>query len=336
MVARFVKAQAQQARLKVSMYGPPGSGKTFTALLFAEGLAKLRGKRIAFVDTERGTDFYTQEVKERKAHPAAFDFDAIYTRSLAEIKEAVEALDPKVHGVIVIDSFSHVWDAAQDAYSGKRAVKKDGSESIPFGGWAALKKPYKALLAWLIASPFDVFILGRQKSVYEDVDNEPKKVGVAMRAEADTPYEPHICMRLEAQRNGMESIYMLHVEKDRTGVLAGKLMTNPTFATIEPLLPLLGEVQAPAEDEDERVAKDGELLQAADDKAAKKAEKSAGLLAQFQGEVLAALDVAALGAVGEAIKKSKRYMLDEHLAALTEVYRARRDSIVAQMTGAIQ
>ena len=36
----FRKAKAEQAALKIAMYGPPGSGKTFTTLLLAEGLAK--------------------------------------------------------------------------------------------------------------------------------------------------------------------------------------------------------------------------------------------------------------------------------------------------------
>src|SRR5262249_523484 len=101
-MARFAKAQPQQARLKVSIYGPAGSGKTFTTLLMAEGLAKVREKRIAYVDTERGTDFYAQRIDSRRIHPAAFDFDALYTKSIAEVTSAVKSLDPKTHGVVVL------------------------------------------------------------------------------------------------------------------------------------------------------------------------------------------------------------------------------------------
>jgi pantothenate kinase-related protein Tda10 len=59
-MAGFRKAKAEQAALKIGIYGPPGSGKTFTSLLIAEGLGKISGKRVAYVDTERGTDFYAQ------------------------------------------------------------------------------------------------------------------------------------------------------------------------------------------------------------------------------------------------------------------------------------
>ena len=90
----FRKAKAEQAAIKLGMYGPSGSGKTFTALLIAEGLAKLTGKRVAYVDTERGTDFYCQEVKSRKVHPKAFDFDALYSRSITDVITGVQSLDP--------------------------------------------------------------------------------------------------------------------------------------------------------------------------------------------------------------------------------------------------
>src|SRR3990167_11352513 len=99
----FRKAKPEQAAIKLGLYGPPGSGKTFTALLCAEGLAKRSGGRVAYVDTERGTDFYAQAVGAREHHPAAFDFDAIYTRSLTETLEAVRGLDPKIHAVLVLD-----------------------------------------------------------------------------------------------------------------------------------------------------------------------------------------------------------------------------------------
>jgi hypothetical protein len=330
-MAKFMKAKPQQARLKVSIYGPPGSGKTFSTLLMAEGLAKVRGKRIAYVDTERGTDFYAQAVKARKIHPEAFDFDAIYDRSIAEVSGAVYSLDPATHGIVVLDSISHLWEAAMEAYTGK----KTKIDSIPMHAWGRIKKPYKDLIKFLIASPFDVFILGRQKNLFEknEETEELTKVGVAMRAEGETAYEPHICIRMESRVNPedtTDSIYVANVEKDRTGVLAGRRIKNPGFATVEPLLPLLGEVQAPAEDEDERVAKDSELLAKGDEKAAAKEEKSLSLFRELQPDVMSAPDLAALSAIADRIKKQKRYLLEEHEAALRETYKARRDKLMAE------
>lgn len=325
-MAKFIKAQPLQARLKVSIYGPPGSGKTFSTLLMAEGLARVRGKRIAYVDTERGTDFYAQTVKARKVHPEAFDFDALYTKSLAEVTSAIRDLDPKDHGIVVLDSISQLWDAAMDAYKGK----KTSIDTIPMSAWGNIKKPYKDLIAYLIGSQYDVFILGRQKNMFDmGDDGEMKKTGVAMRAEGETAYEPHICARMEATTRGADAEYMLHVEKDRTGVLSGRAIKNPGFATIEPLLPLLGEVQAPAEDEDERIAKDSELMEKqkeSKDKA--RTDKSLGLFREFQPLIMGAKDLAELGATHEKLKKQSRYLLEEHASALREMYRSRRETLV--------
>lgn len=315
---KFEKAKPQQARLKMSLYGPQGSGKTFTALLFAEGLAKHRGKRVAVVDTEHGSDFYCQD-RPSGAHAHAFDFDALYTKSLADILAAVKGLDPATHGVVIIDSMSHVWEAAIAAYEGRRTK----IDSIPLQAWGAIKRPYKELVNFLIGSPFDVFILGRQKSIFEaEEGGELRKVGVGMRAEGETPYEPHICGRMELIRSAGEALPAMFVEKDRTGVLQGRTFPKPDFQTIAPLLPLLGDVQAPAEDEDERIAKDGELLAAQEDKAEKKLAKSQALLAEYTSKLLACADLAALGAVAAEIKKQKRYLVEEHANALRAHYDA--------------
>jgi hypothetical protein len=328
-MSKFQKAAPQQARLKISVYGPPGSGKTFTTLLMAEGLAKVRGKRIAYVDTERGTDFYAMNVKDRKVHPAAFDFDAIYTRSIAEIDREIRALKPEDHSVIVLDSMSHIWDAAMDAYKGA----KTSIGSIPMHAWGKIKKPYKDLLAFLIASPFDVFILGRQKNVFEDDENgEMKKSGVAMRAEGETAYEPHICMRMEFRQHAKDTTKgdnVALVEKDRTGVLSGRTIVNPDFTTIQPLLPLLGETQAPNEDEEERIAKDSELLAKQEDKSKAKEGKSITLFNEYQPKLMTAPTLSDLAFIASELKKAKRYLTEEHVAALVMIHNSRRDALVS-------
>jgi KaiC/GvpD/RAD55 family RecA-like ATPase len=141
-MAGFRKATPEQAALKMALYGPPGSGKTFTTLLVAEGLANLLGKKVALVDTERGSDFYCQSVPSRLVHPEAFVFDALYTRSLTEVLTECKRLKPEEYGVVIIDSITHLWESAKAAYSGK--TTKVGS--IPLHAWAKIKAPYKDLM----------------------------------------------------------------------------------------------------------------------------------------------------------------------------------------------
>lgn len=334
-MTRFKKAKPLQARLKVSIYGPPGSGKTFTTLLMAEGLAAARGKRIAYLDTERGTDFYAMKIAARKVHPEAFDFDALYTRSLAEVTEAIKALNPEEHGVIVLDSISHLWDAAMDAYAGG----KTKIDSIPMHAWGKIKKPYKDLIAWLIGSPFDVFILGRQKNIFDkDDDGEMTKTGVGMRAEGETAYEPHLCLRMETEFKKDDptkttSRQLCFVEKDRTGILMGQIYKNPGFSMVEPLLPLLGDIQAPVEDSDERAARDSELMGAIDDAKAKaKEEKSLGLFRDFSSKLSSADSLPILADVTAELKKQKRYLTEDHAKSLGELLIGAREKLTTAVT----
>jgi hypothetical protein len=108
IMASFEKPRLLKAALKMGLYGPAGSGKSFTSLLIAEGLARHTGKRVAYCDTEYGTAFYGLEVPQRVLHPEAFDFDVLHTKSVTEVLAAVRGLDPARYGVLVADSISHL------------------------------------------------------------------------------------------------------------------------------------------------------------------------------------------------------------------------------------
>ena len=299
--------------------------------MVAEGLAKKDGKRIAFVDTERGTDFYAKDVKARKVHPDAFDFDCIYTRSLLEVLDAVKSLDPEEHSVVVIDSISHLWDAAIAAYEGK----KTSIDSIPMHAWGSIKKPYKELIRFLMDSNFHVFILGRQKNLFETDDKDNmKKVGVALRAEGETAYEPHICARMESRLNVNDSTIstiVIMFEKDRTGVLSGRTFPNPTFDVFAPIMPLLKGKQAHSENPDDVAAKDSELLDREVAKKKDKEVKSADLFNAFNAQVTACQELSALKNISDEITKKRRYMIKLHTDSLREIYKNRRDQLVNEV-----
>jgi RecA/RadA recombinase len=107
-VPSFQKPHSLKAALKLGLYGPASSGKSFTALLISEGLAQHTGKRVAYIDTEFGTAFYGQTVPQRGVHPDRFDFDVLHTKSITEVLAALKQLDLDHHGVLVVDSISHL------------------------------------------------------------------------------------------------------------------------------------------------------------------------------------------------------------------------------------
>jgi hypothetical protein len=131
--------------------------------------------------------------------------------------------------------------------------------------WANIKRPYKELVHLLLASPLHVLICGRQGNDFaEDADTgEMKSLGYKMRAEGETAYEPDVLLRLEAHKPGKKGTLVptAVVEKDRTGVLAGKTIPWPGFDNLaRPLLGLLGTTQVAPPTEEEVGIQDAEAL----------------------------------------------------------------------------
>lgn len=326
-MAGFRKAQAEQAALKMGIYGPPGSGKTFTSLLIAEGLSKVTGKRVALVDTEHGSDFYCQTVQTRQVHPEAFDFDALYTRSITDVLQAVRAINPAEYGVIVIDSVTHIWQACIEAYGGRQT----SAGTIPMHAWGKIKKPYKDLMTYLLSSPLHVIFCGRQGTEYatDEETDELKAVGVKMKAEGETPYEPHILIRMEAikpKKTNELAMIVAYAEKDRTGVLAGRSFVNPSFETLcKPLLSLLGTTQAQMESLESAAVKDAEQLAAEE---ASRIERSAALLREWVATVNLAKTAGDLKEVGKLITPQlKAQMTPQDVQSLREAYQQREKEL---------
>lgn len=320
-MAGFRKAKPEQAALKMAVYGPPGSGKTCLALLIAEGLAKKTGKRVAFVDTERGTDFYAQPNKAREWHPTAFDFDALYSRSLTEIDASIRKLKPDEHCCVVLDSMTHLWEAARASYSGRTGP--DGQ--IPMPAWAKIKKPYKDLVAFLLSSPLHVIICGRQGTEFdEDENGKMTKVGFKMKAEGETAYEPHVLIRLESVRQATGvAIPTAFIEKDRSSCLYGKVVEWPSFKTIaEPILHLLGDTQATVQTEAQAAVVDAAVMAEAD---AERERVAATLMAQFRAKIASAKSGDELDAISKEITPAVKELVGTaYTAELRQLYTDKR------------
>lgn len=318
----FKKAKPLQAALKIGIYGPPGSGKTFTSLLIAEGLAAATRKRIAYVDTERGTDFYAQAVSSRAVHPDAFDFDAIYSRSLSEVIAACKTIDTDRYSVVILDSVTHLWEAAIAAYRGK----KTRAGTIPMSGWGGIKAPYKDLMSWLLSSPLHVILVGRQGVEYatDSETGEMSSIGFKMKAEGETAYEPHILLRMEAPKSvaGQTATIMAYAEKDRTGVLSGRTFANPTYESLcSQLLPLLGIEQAQIPSADDVAMRDVESMA---EQAQNKAAKSEAVRRRFAAKFDLASTEDELKSAGKEINHAmKSTMVRADVLNLGEHYRRR-------------
>jgi hypothetical protein len=97
----FKPAVREAVGLWIQLVGGSGSGKTFSALRMASGIAG--DKRFAFIDTEnrRGLHYADQFKFDHADLRAPFRPEAYL--------EAIRAADEAGYPVIVIDSMSHEW-----------------------------------------------------------------------------------------------------------------------------------------------------------------------------------------------------------------------------------
>lgn len=237
------KAKMEQTYIKMSLYGRPGSGKTFTALLFAEGLAKREQKRIAYIDTEHGTDFYAKAIP-RKIHPEAFEFYPEHTRSLYTCLDLIKNFNINEFGVLVVDSISHLWEAAKLAYEHKNG-KMTKKEGVPIWAWGTIKKPYKEFVSILMNLQCHVIICGRENLDMEETEGQKILFAPKMNAEKDTPHETPFLINMKHLRfpnpvtNVEKGDIVAFWEKDRSGLYEGKSIQFPSYLTIQPIVDIL-------------------------------------------------------------------------------------------------
>jgi hypothetical protein len=171
----FVDAVRTNSRILAGISGPTGSGKTYSALRLATGLAN--GGVIAYIDTERGRALdYADLFKFRYS-----ELEEPFTpqRYIEKLDEA-EALDPTV---IVVDSGSHEWagaggcmemhDEIVDRIAGDDYKKRD---AVSWGAWNKPKQEDRRFVNRLTRARPHVIVCLRAEEKTEMID-DPKRPG---------------------------------------------------------------------------------------------------------------------------------------------------------------
>jgi KaiC/GvpD/RAD55 family RecA-like ATPase len=235
---RFLKARRQQSRLRSALDGPPGSGKTFTALRFAHAL----GGRVALIDTENGSaSKYAGDTPDG----IKWDFDVLQLASYAptEYSSAIEEAGREGYDVLVIDSLSHAWAGKDGALE-----IKDRQGGNSFTAWKNVTPMHNRMVEAILSSPCHVIATLRSKIDYvieEEVDERgrkkavPRKVGLAPVQRPGMEYEFDVYGSLDWS-------HILTVTKSRCPAVADAIVSKPGPAFMEPILRWLrsGEVVA--------------------------------------------------------------------------------------------
>lgn len=227
------KATRQKAKLRIGITAPSGAGKTYSAILIANGIA-LNKEKVAIIDTENGSaDLYAD-----MGDFSVIRLEAPYTpeRYIEAIKECEKASME----VIIIDSATHEWDGKggcleiQEQLGGK------------YQDWAKVTPRHRKFLEAILSSPAHIITTTRRKQDYEmnkDGSGKTKveKVGLKEVQREGFEYELTLNFELDTRHNASAS-------KDRTGLFAdkpefvitedtGRILRDWANSGVEPILP---------------------------------------------------------------------------------------------------
>src|SRR4051812_5236890 len=155
-ILNIAPAERAGAHLLIQLYGPPRSGKTYTALLIARGMVGPKG-RIGMLDTESGrARLYSDKV------PGGFvvgELTPPYTPR--RYLEAIEEFLRYGVDILVVDSFSHCWEGPGGVLEMADQAEENGRRGLL--KWLAPKRDYKKLVSFLLSTRLHMILCSRAK-----------------------------------------------------------------------------------------------------------------------------------------------------------------------------
>jgi DNA polymerase III delta prime subunit len=211
----FTKATKHKSKLRLALIGPSGSGKTYSALAIASAL----GKKIAVIDTERGSaSLYSDKFN--------FDVDELDNYDPRKYIASIEDAGAAGYDVLIIDSLTHAWSGKGGALElvDEAATKSQSKNS--FAAWREVTPLHNDLVNAILGSHCHVIVTMRAKTEYVmDKDEKtgkstPRKVGMAPIQRDGLEYEFTVVGDMDLQNN-------LIISKTRCSTLTGKLFKKP-------------------------------------------------------------------------------------------------------------
>jgi len=206
----FRKAIREQTSVLLALAGSSGSGKTYSALRLARGLAGDRG-RVALIDTEAGRALHYAE---------RFDFDHCDLKppfAPSAYADAIAAAEGAGYPVIVVDSLSHEWagdGGCQDLHDAAHE-RLGGTDQTNVLAWREPKLAHKRMVSRLLQCRAHLIVCLRAEPKIKFTREFDEKKGRDVTKIADAGWQP-IC-----EKNWMYEMtasFMLHDERPGVGL----------------------------------------------------------------------------------------------------------------------
>lgn len=175
-------ASVEPSKPKVLLYGPPGSGKTWSSLDFPN---------VFYIDTEGGADLdhYRERLKASGAQYLGPDDGAC---DFATVLEQVQALATEDHGhkTLVIDSVTKLFNS-QIVATQERMAKAGIEDAFGASKKEAIAN-MRRLILWMGKLDMNVVLIHHQKSQWKD----GKEIGMTFDGWEKLEYELHLVLRI--------------------------------------------------------------------------------------------------------------------------------------------
>lgn len=190
MTFEIKEAKRVGARLLIQLSGVSGSGKTYSALQLAYGLAGNDASKIVGIDTENRRMSLNANCLPGGARFRVLEFFAPFSP-----RRYIEAIDAAVSAgaeVIVIDSVTHEWESE----GGCEWIANAGNSRMP--DWKLAKAEHKRFMTYMLQSPAHIICCtrAREKTDFSDPRN-PRQLGLQPIQEKNFSFEATVSLMMQ-------------------------------------------------------------------------------------------------------------------------------------------
>jgi hypothetical protein len=238
-MTNFIKAVKGKKPVRIVLGGVTGSGKTYTALTFAQYLEEVTGKPTAAVDTEH----YRMSLYADKFNFNVNNWEPPFDpRELIKTIHEVEKMD---YGTLIVDSATHFYSGEQgllEIVSDAAKTKYGGNQ---YAGWAVGTPIQNELVDAIIRSPLHMIFCTRAKQGYAETEKNNRKtyekVGMELQQRDGWEFDFDFSLMMDMDNNAL-------VTKGMGFVPTGMYIKKPDHKAIELIMKSINEntIDAPA------------------------------------------------------------------------------------------
>ena len=210
----------------MGLAGTSGSGKTYSALLLASGLAPF--EKVCIIDTENGSADLYEDLGKYNVITLTAPF------SPERYIEAIKTAEDSGMEVIIVDSITHEWDGKGGCLEIAEQVTQGSTSKNSYTAWAKVTPRHNAFVQAILQSPCHVITTVRRKQDYDmGKDSAGKTIvsKVGLREVTREGFEYELTLSFNLTQN-----HLAETSKDRTGLFMDKpefVITSETGKTLK-------------------------------------------------------------------------------------------------------